>query len=53
MTQRAVYDLEDLVDTHIEGQFYSEKLRPVSISKRKSYKIEKTLMKRLLRGIQE
>jgi hypothetical protein len=52
-TRRPVYELKDLLGTHIEGQFYSEELSPVSISKRTTYKIDKILKKRLQRGIQE
>jgi hypothetical protein len=48
-----VYDLEDLLGTEIDGQFYSEKLSPVSISGRTTYKIDKILKKRRRRGILE
>jgi hypothetical protein len=48
-----VYELEDLVGTQIDGQFYSEELRPVSISSRTNYKIDKILKKRRRRGILE
>jgi len=42
---RAVYELDDLNGTPIEGQFYREELTPVRITDRASYKIDKTLDK--------
>ena len=36
---RVVYELEDLNGTPIDGQFYSEKLTPVRITSRTTYKI--------------
>ena len=50
---RAVYELEDLNITPIEGQFYREELTPERITDRTSYKIDKTLDKRVRRGIRE
>jgi len=50
---RPVYELEDLNKTPIEGQFYAEELRPVRIWKETTYKIDKTLDKRVRRGIRE
>jgi len=50
---RAVYKLEDLNDTPIEGHFFREKLTPVRITDRTSYKIDKILDKRVKRGIRE
>jgi len=47
---RPVYELEDLNETLIEGQFYAEELTPVRISKETSYKIDKILYKRVRRG---
>jgi hypothetical protein len=40
---RPVYELEDLNQTPIDGQFYAEELTPVRISKRTAYKIDKIL----------
>ena len=50
---RAVYELEDLNGTPIDGQFYHEELTPVRITRRTSYNIEKILDKRFRRGIRE
>jgi hypothetical protein len=50
---RPVYELEDLLGTQIEGQFYSEELSLVSISIRTKFKIDKILMKRRRGGKQE
>ena len=50
---RAVYELEDLNGTPIEGQFYREELTPVRITDRISYKIDKILDNRVRRGIRE
>ena len=38
---RAVYELEDLNDTPIDGQFYKEELTHVRITSRTTYKIDK------------
>jgi predicted amino acid dehydrogenase len=43
---RAVYELEDLNGTTIDGQFYQEELTPVRVSDRPVYKIDKILRKR-------
>ena len=52
-TPRPVFELEDLRGVEIEGQFYSEELVPVRISKQTTYKIDKILKKRVRRGILE
>jgi hypothetical protein len=46
-TPRPVYELEDLNETLIEGQFYGEELSPVRISESTEYKIDKILDKRV------
>jgi len=48
-----VFELEDLRGREIEGQFYTEELVPVRITKQTTYKIDKILDKRVRRGIQE
>jgi hypothetical protein len=50
---RPVYELEDLKQTPIEGQFYPEELTPVRISKPTTYQIDKIVDRRLRRGILE
>jgi len=50
---RTVYELEDLNDTHIWGQFYQEELTSARVSKRIDSKIDKILDKRFRRGIRE
>jgi hypothetical protein len=50
---RHVYELEDLRDESIEGQFYVEELTPVKISKRTAYQVDKILHSRVRRGIRE
>jgi hypothetical protein len=40
-TPRPVYELEDLNNSLIEGQFYGEELTPVRISESTEYKIDK------------
>jgi hypothetical protein len=50
---RPVYELEDLNQTPIEGQFYAEELTAVRISKRTTYQIDKILDRRVRRGILE
>jgi len=52
-TPRPVFELEDLRDRAIEGQFYSEELVPVRVMKQTTYKIDKILDKRVRRGILE
>jgi len=49
----AVYELEDLNRTPIDGQFYREELIPVRITDRAAYKIRKILDKRVTRSIGE
>jgi len=48
-----VFELEDLRGREIEGQFYSEKLVPVRVTKQTTYKIDKILDKRVRHGILE
>ena len=50
---RPVYELEDLNNTPIEGQFYAEELTPVRVTEQTAYKIDKILDKRVRRGIRE
>jgi hypothetical protein len=50
-TPRPVFELEHLRGQEIEGQFYSEELVPVRITKQTNYKIDKILDKRVRRGI--
>ena len=50
---RPVYELVDLNETLIEGQFYQEELTPVRITKLTAYKIDKILHERVRRGITE
>ena len=52
-TPRPVFELVDLQGQEIEGQFYSEKLVPVRVTKHTTYKIDKILDKRVRRGILE
>jgi len=47
---RPVYELKDLNDTPIDGQFYQEELTPVRVTRRTVYKINKILDKRIRRG---
>ena len=48
-----VYELQDLLGKHIDGQFYAEEPSPVVITKKKTYAIDKILRKREKRGILE
>jgi len=52
-TPRSVFELEDFHGQEIEGQFYSEELVPVRITKQTTYKIDKILDKMVRRGILE
>jgi len=52
-TPRPVFELEDLHGQEIEGQFYTEELVPVRITKQTTYKIDKILDKRVRRGLLE
>jgi len=52
-TPRPVFELEDLRGREIEGQFYSEELVPVHVTKQTTYTIYKILDKRVRRGILE
>ena len=47
---RPLYELKDLNDTPIDGQFYQEELTPVRVTSRTVYKIDKILDKRIRRG---
>jgi len=46
-----MFELEDLRGQEIEGQFYSEELVPVRITKQTTYKIDKLLDKSVRRGL--
>ena len=48
-----VYEIVDLQDTPIEGQFYNEELTPVIITKSTMYKIDKILQQRVKNGRRE
>ena len=48
-----MFELEDLRGQEIEGQYYSEELVPVRITKRTTSKIDKILDKRVRRSILE
>jgi len=50
---RAVYELEDLNGTSMDGQFYREERTPVRITDRTSYRIDIILDKRVRRGIRK
>jgi hypothetical protein len=50
---RPVYELHDLNNTPIDGQFYQEELVPVRISARTVYTIDKILRKRTRNSIRE
>jgi len=52
-TPRPVYEMEDLNQKVIDGQFFNEELTPVRISKRTTFKIDKILATRVRRGIRE
>jgi hypothetical protein len=52
-TPRPVYELRDLREQDIDGQFYGEELTPVRISSRTTYKIDKILDTRVRNGIRE
>ena len=52
-TPRPVYNLEDLNEKLIDGQFYQEELTPVSVSKQTLFKIDKIIATRVRRGIKE
>ena len=48
-----MYELEDLNQKVIDGQFFDEELTPVRITKRTTFKIDKILATRVRRGIRE
>jgi len=50
---RPVYELEDLNNTQIEGQFCTEELTPLRITEQTEYKIDKILDQRVRRGSRE
>ena len=50
---RSVYEMEDLNETPIDGQFYQGELTPIRVSRRTVYKIDKILDKRVRRDITE
>jgi hypothetical protein len=45
-----VYELVDLLRKHIEGQFYAEELRSVTVTKNTVYHIDKILRRRVRNG---
>ena len=48
-----VYELEDLNQKVIDGQFFNEELTPVRITKRTTFQIDKILAIKVTRGIRE
>jgi len=50
---RPLYELEDLNEMPLHGQFYKEEMTSVRVSRRTIYKIYKILDKRVIRGILE
>jgi hypothetical protein len=52
-TPHPAYELKDLDETLIEGQFYREELSPVRISESTEYKIDKIIDQRIRAGIRE
>jgi hypothetical protein len=50
---RPVYELEDLNQKLIDGQFFNEELSTVLITKRTTFKIDKILSTRVRRGFRE
>jgi len=52
-TPRPVYELEDLNQKIIDGQFFNEELTSVRITKRNTFQIDKILATRVRRGIRE
>jgi hypothetical protein len=48
-----VYELEDLNQKIIDGQFYNEELTPVQITKRTTFKTDKILDTRVRCGIRD
>jgi hypothetical protein len=50
---RPLYEIHDLNDTPIDGQFYQDELLPVRISKQTVYKIDKIIGRRTKHGIRE
>ena len=43
---RPVYELQDLLGKHIDGQFYGEELSPVTVTNATTYAIDKILRRR-------
>jgi hypothetical protein len=52
-TPRPVYELDDLNQKLINGQFYNVELTPFRITKRTNYKADKILSTRVRRGIRQ
>ena len=52
-TPRPAYELEDLNQKVIDGQFFNEELTPVRKTKRTTFQIDKILATRVRRGILE
>ena len=40
---RPVYEIQELLGKHIDGQFYAEELSPVTVTKATTYAIDKIL----------
>ena len=53
MIPRPIYELQDMLGKHIDGQFYAEELSSVHVTKQMTYAIDKILRKRVRRGILE
>ena len=51
--QHPVYELQDLLGKHIDGQFYAEELSPMLVKKNTTYAIDKILIERVRRCILE
>jgi hypothetical protein len=52
-TPRPVYELVDLLGKHIEGQFYTEEVSPLIVTKNTVYHIDKIMRKRIRNGSSE
>jgi len=52
-TPRPMYELENLNQKVIDGQFFNEELTPVRITKRTTFQIDKILATRVRRGFRE
>jgi hypothetical protein len=52
-TPRPVYELSDLKNQPIDGQFYAEGLIPVRVTKDTQFQIDKIIKTRVRKGIKE